>query len=79
MAVGKEELENRFGLHKATLENPANPARHAELRKLWMDFAKELDSLLGDSRAKSVAFTELETASMWTHKALAATPYGKRD
>lgn len=73
MALGRSEIEGRFGRHKAALEGPAAPEEHAKLREKWMAFAEELDTLLEDGRAKSIAFTELESASMWTHKALAET------
>lgn len=71
--LGNKELNSRFGRHKASLEAPDNPARHQELRELWLGFTEILDNILDDGREKSVAFTELESASMWTHKALAKT------
>ena len=68
MALGREEIENRFGFHKGTIEGPnATAPRHAILRKKFSDFAETLP----DGRAKSVALTELETASMWCHKSVA--------
>jgi hypothetical protein len=67
-----EEIEKRFGFHKATIEGPeATLPRHAELRRLFKELAAELDEILPIGRAKSVAFTELESASMWSHKAVA--------
>jgi hypothetical protein len=70
--VGKEEIENRFGFHKATIEGDnATLPRHALVRKLFKEFAEHLDEILGDGRAKAVAFTNLEDASMWSHKAIA--------
>lgn len=72
-----DELEHRFGRHKASIESPAAPEAHADLRQLWMEFAGKLDQLLDDGREKSVAFTEMETAAMWTHKALARTLFEK--
>lgn len=72
MAVGREEIENRFGFHKGTIEGKnATAPRHAKLRREFMDFAEHLDEVLPDGRAKSIAFTELETASMWCHKSIA--------
>jgi len=71
-SIGKDEIEHRFGYHKATIEGPeATLAVHRELRILFRDFAEQLDRLLVPGRAKSVAFTELENASMWSHKAIA--------
>lgn len=70
--IGRDEIENRFGFHKATVEgNNATLPRHTLLRKLFKEFAGRLDEILEDGRAKSVAFTNLEDASMWSHKAIA--------
>lgn len=72
VSVGVAEIENRFGFHKGTIEGPnATAPRHAELRVKFRDFAQMLDETLPAGRAKDVAFTELETASMWCHKAIA--------
>lgn len=72
MALGSNEIEHRFGFHKATVEgeNATLPA-HRETRILFREFAQRLDDILPDGRAKSVAFTELENASMWAHKSIA--------
>lgn len=77
MTIGRKELEKRFGRHKAALEAPRSPEAHAELREIWMEFTLKLDHILGEGRAKSVTFTELETASMWSHKALADTMFNE--
>ena len=70
--LGDEELENRFGFHKGTIEGPnATVPRHAALRTAFTSFATMLDDSLPDGRAKSVAMTELESASMWAHKSIA--------
>jgi hypothetical protein len=70
--LGKEEIENRFGFHKATVEgNNATLPKHRDVRILFREFAEQLDEILNDSRAKSIAFTHLEDASMWSHKAIA--------
>lgn len=70
--LGKEEIEHRFGFHKATIEGAnATLPKHRDVRILFREFAERLDEILDDGRAKSVAFTELENASMWTHKAIA--------
>lgn len=74
MAVGSKEIENRFGFHKATIEGDnATLPKHRDIRIAFRDFAEYLDEVLPDGRAKSVAFTELENASMWSHKAIAET------
>lgn len=66
------EIEQRFGHTAASVEGP-NPREHvhAQIRKEFKEIAAILDSLVPDSRQKAQAFTELETASMWFHKALA--------
>lgn len=72
--LGKTDIQNRFGFHKATIEGPnATGPQHHRLRVEFMKFATLLDEALPDGRAKSLAFTELESASMWTHKAIAQT------
>jgi hypothetical protein len=72
--LGRTEIENRFGFHKGTIEGPnATAPHHSGLRRVFMDFAAYLDSALPDGRTKAVAFTELETASMWAHKSIAET------
>ena len=69
--IGRDEIENRFGFHKATIEGAnATAPDHTLVRKLYKEFAERLDEILPDGRAKSVAFTHLEDASMWTHKAI---------
>jgi hypothetical protein len=68
----REEIEHRFGFHKATIEGAnATLPKHRDVRILFREFAEKLDSICPDGRAKSVMFTELENASMWTHKAIA--------
>lgn len=71
-SIGAEEIEHRFGFHKATIEgeNATLPA-HRDTRLLFREFAEQLDALLVPGRAKAVAFTHLEDASMWAHKAIA--------
>lgn len=71
---GPDEIEHRFGFHKGTIEGPnASAPRHRDLRLKFREFAEMLDDVLPPGRAKSVAFTELENASMWSHKAIAET------
>lgn len=74
MPLGKEEIEHRFGFHKATIEGAnASLPKHRDTRLKFREFAEFLDGVLPEGRAKSVAFTELENASMWSHKAIAET------
>jgi len=70
--LSDDEIENRFGFHKATIEGPNNStAQHAELRENFKGFAKGLNRRLGKSREADLAQTALEEASMWAHKAIA--------
>ena len=72
--IGKDEIEHRFGFHKATVEGEnATLPKHRDIRLRFREFAAFLDEVLPEGRAKAVAFTELENASMWAHKALAET------
>ena len=72
MPIGQNDIEHRFGFHKATIEGAnATLPSHREIRLKFREFAEFLDDVLPDGRAKSVAFTELENASMWSHKAVA--------
>ena len=74
MALGVDEIEHRFGFHKATVDGErATLPKHREMRLRFREFASFLDGLLPDGRAKAVALTELESASMWSHKAVAET------
>lgn len=71
-SLGVEEIEHRFGFHKATVEGAnATLPDHRDVRLQFRALAEFLDFVLPAGRAKSVAFTELETASMWAHKAIA--------
>lgn len=70
--LGKDEIESRFGFHKATIEGPdATAEKHAMLRRHFKAFANTLDDLIDDSREKALMWTALEEASMWSHKAIA--------
>lgn len=73
-SIGVDEIEHRFGFHKATIEGDnATLPLHRDTRLAFRKFAEFLDEVLPAGRAKSVAFTELENASMWSHKAIAET------
>jgi hypothetical protein len=72
--LGPEEIEHRFGFHKATIEGEnATLPIHTELRLNFREFAEYLDQQIPNGRAKSTMFTNLENASMWAHKAVAET------
>ena len=70
--LGTQEIEHRFGFHKATIEGDnATLPIHINTRLKFREFAEYMAETLPDGRAKSVFFTELETASMWAHKSIA--------
>ena len=70
--IDATEIEHRFGFHKATIEGDnATLPMHRDTRIKFREFAEFLADTLPEGRAKAVAFTELETASMWCHKAIA--------
>lgn len=72
--MGHDEIEHRFGFHKATIEGEnATLPKHRSVRVEFREFAAFLDEVLPDGRAKTIAFMELENASMWSHKAIAET------
>lgn len=72
MPLGPQEIEHRFGFHKATVEGDnATLPKHRDMRLNFRSFAELLDELLPDGREKSLAFTALQEASMWTHCAIA--------
>lgn len=71
-SVGVEEINHRFGFHKAAIENPVvSSETHAVLREMYREMAETLDGMLPPGREKALAFHDLEQASMWSHKALA--------
>lgn len=70
--IGRDEIEHRFGFHRATVEGDnATLPRHRDTRTAFKQFAAMLDEVLPDSREKSLAFTALQEASMWSHCAIA--------
>lgn len=70
--IGSEEIKHRFGFHKAAIEGEnAKNEDHAKIRKMFVEFAGQLDQIFGyRSREKEIAFDHLEDASMWFHKTL---------
>lgn len=72
MALGRDEIERRFGFHKATVEGEnATLPRHRNLRIGFREFAARLDEALPEGREKALVFTALQEASMWSHCAVA--------
>ena len=70
--IGKEEIRERLGFHKGTIEGPnATAPRHAQVREAFIAFADFMDELLPVGRCTSLFWTNLEQASMWAHKGVA--------
>lgn len=70
--LGADEIESRFGFHKASIEGPnATVPKHTEARKSFKAFARWLDKHSRPGREKDLAMVRLEEASMWFHKAIA--------
>lgn len=70
--IGKDEIENRVGFHKATIEGAdATQPRHTEVRVMFKEFMNRLDEILPDGRLKDLAMDDLERGSMWCHKSIA--------
>lgn len=70
---GIDEIEDRFGFHKATIEGEnATLPIHRDTRIEFRKFASWLDVTIPDSRAKEIMMQELESASMWAHKSIAS-------
>lgn len=73
-SVSTDEIEGRFGFHKATLEGPnATAPRHAYLRNEFKEFAEMLNRVLPPGRYKDRVLDTLEETSMWSHKSIAET------
>lgn len=68
MALGKEEIENRWGRHTATDDTASD---HDKVRHGFSTFVEFLDEFVPDGRAKSLALTKLQEASMWSNFAIA--------
>lgn len=44
--IGSDEIENRFGFHKATIEGDnASLPKHMAVRRLFKELANQLDDL----------------------------------
>lgn len=72
MALSPDQIEDRFGFHKAAIEGPnAKAEKHAQLRVDFKAVASLLNDRMPEGRYKSLMMTSLEEASMWAHKALA--------
>lgn len=70
--VTDDELEKRFGYHRDT---PETIEKHQDIRGNFLDLAKMLNELLPEllpeGREKSLAFTSLQEAAMWSNASVA--------
>ena len=64
----KERIENNFKYHAP---KEGQPEKYTTLREKAKELAYLIDELCPDSREKSVALTELETAVMWANASIA--------
>lgn len=70
--IGKDQIEHRFGFHRATIEGDnATLPKHRDTRLRFRQFAEHLDAILPDGAEKLMVFTALQEASMWAHCAIA--------
>lgn len=63
-----QELDKRFTHHPPKGDQEQ---RYAEVRAAFRRLADLLNQMCPESREKSVAFTELETAQFWANAAIA--------
>lgn len=66
--ANENEVRNRLGFHAG---NEVTIPKHQIVRTAFIALMQMLDGVLPDGRAKSVAFTKLEEAGMWSNKAVA--------
>jgi hypothetical protein len=63
-----EQIENNFKYHSPKV---GQPEKYEALRERAKEFAILIDALCPNSREKSVALTNLETAVMWANASIA--------
>ena len=68
MPRSQEEMDKLFMYHSPKGDQSE---RYELLRAKAKEFAQLIDNLVPDSREKSVAFTQLETACFWANAAIA--------
>jgi hypothetical protein len=69
MAIGQEDLGNRFNYHPPQTKQREN--EHSDVRQGCFVLALNLDALLPDGREKSLAITHLEQVMFWANASLA--------
>lgn len=81
-SIGEIEIQKRFKyfqLATSQEDRAVKSKQHLALEILYIDMARALDAALPVGRAKSLALTELESSSMWAHKAIEEQPADKFD
>lgn len=64
----KDQIEKAFTYHPPKADQPE---RYIKIRDKAKELALVIDEFVPDSREKSVAFTELESAVMWANAGIA--------
>lgn len=63
-----EQIENNFKYHAP---KEGQPEKYEELRSAFKELAYKIEELCPNSREKSVAMTNLETAQFWANASIA--------
>lgn len=66
--VTSEEIDRRFGYHRATDETIE---KHRHIRAMFIEVANSLNANLPEGREKSLALTALQEAAMWSNASVA--------
>ncbi|MEK5422046.1 hypothetical protein MKZ08_08430 [Viridibacillus sp. FSL R5-0477] len=66
--LGTSKIENNFKYHSP---KEGQPKKYEDIREKAKELAYLIDELCPNSREKSVAMTELETAVMWANASIA--------
>jgi len=66
--IDHDEIVRRHGYHKATDETIE---KHKKIRALFIEAGDFLNDTLPEGREKSLAFTALQEASMWSNASVA--------
>lgn len=66
--IPQSQIDNNFTYHSPTQEQTI---KYNVLRVMAKKFAEEINGLCPDSREKSLAITQLETAVFWANASIA--------
>lgn len=67
--ISDESLRDSFGYHPPRNSEVADA--HAKARELTYEYARQLNALVPDGRAKSCMVTKIEEVLMWANKGIA--------